>query len=232
VTVKDEYVSDWRKSGFSVLFGVATVYRPKIDLAMPPRNNSNWLYPLYMLYVRENQLDYDKKTCQKLFEFAYFKDNSKDLTRELTRALGATREYALPQFNRIVDLDTCLDYLEMMGLYTGIYEYEYGFNKWIDDYYEGLTYIKLNAREKYIYKKEHGYEQQVVSYISAKKEGDIGYSEKLEEMQKDIISKKPERLKRYNKIFDDLEWCEKARIELERRKAANTEILRSYGLDI
>lgn len=34
------------------------------------------------------------------------------------------------------------------------------------------------------------------------------------------------------KVFNDKEWCEKALEELERRKIANTEILRSYGLDI
>lgn len=41
-----------------------------------------------------------------------------------------------------------------------------------------------------------------------------------------------ERMAVYEKIFADRSWIAKAVEELERRKASNTEILRSYGLSL
>jgi hypothetical protein len=53
-----------------------------------------------------------------------------------------------------------------------------------------------------------------------------------DEYHKWALSDAAEERARLDKFLNDPERYEKALVELERRKAANTEILRSYGFDL
>lgn len=233
VTIMDKQTGEINKSGFSILFGVATVYRLKIDLSISPWYNSIWLRSLSDIYYRLNRLTFNNNRRIELMYSTYHKDNEENLIKELNNSLDSAREYALPQFNKIVDIDSCVDYFDTMGLHSSIYEYKNGFDTQNENYYEGLIYIILNNRKKYIDTREKGYELSIASEFKAVKEGRNGRRwEEIQEKQKKFIENKPERIEYYNKIFDDTEWLKRASIELEKRKAMNSKILRSYGLNI
>ncbi|HHX57366.1 MAG TPA: hypothetical protein GX710_05045 [Clostridiales bacterium] len=56
--------------------------------------------------------------------------------------------------------------------------------------------------------------------------------ESYDELCRLFEEEKPKRLVRYAQFYNNHEWLTEAHEELERRKVANTDILKSYGLDI
>ena len=96
---------------------------------------------------------------------------------------------------------------------------------------EGLLWVKINDRDAYMKIGQHGIEKTLdvfsgwkVKFPNAQEQYD-DYSRRAPEIMR-------ERMAAYDKIFADRIWIAKSGEELERRKAANTEILRSYGLPL
>ena len=208
---------------FIIIGGVATVYRQFISLDQSPRNNSNWLISNWQFYKDLHQSDKDTKYSFKdIYEF-YYSDET--LVEEVKYSLEVTKDIMLPIFNKVVDLDSCVEYFDKFNLYMQLYDEKIDFgNKYADNFYnEGLLYLKINNQDNIIRKMEERLD--IISYNVEKKRFD--YTQK----DCDEISQKLENLKK-TKPFNVSKLFAKELLELQKRKTLNTEILRSYGLNL
>ncbi len=208
---------------FIIIGGVATVYRQFISLDQSPRNNSNWLRSNWQFFKELHPSDKNTKYSFKdIYEF-YYSDET--LVGEIKYSLEVTKDIMLPIFNKIVDLDSCVEYFDKFKLYMQLYDEKTNFgNKYVNNFYnEGLLYLKIDDQDNIIRKLEE--RLNIISYNVEKK--------RFEYTQKDCddISQKLENLKKI-KPFNVSELFAKELLELQQRKTLNTEILHSYGLDL
>lgn len=218
--------------GFDILAGVATVYRPEIDLSCSPRKNQNWIRPIRYYYSKFRSIDSRKEEIWKsLCTFEYRINDDDSLRHELKRALKETKNYVIPVFHGIGDLDECIDFIRIFGAPDlDIPEYEPERDAFVPTnrpYNEGLLYIKTNnhddLREKF--------SKILADEIKRIEVGIIDYST-CEEARKGIESWRVETIEQRDKIYQDPVAYARAMQELEHRKAVNTEVLREYGINI
>lgn len=217
ITYRNESADHIAQKSFNILGGVTTVYRDNIDLTLSPIMNLNWLESNLTLYRIDNT-EYDKDSL-KIYKFSYESENINSMFCELKRALKITSEIMLPMITSAVDIDSCINYFLKTGKVTGL-----------DERFEGLIFLKTEnysklidaniKRHRAIYKhnvelKRRGYTQE--EYEKRCQRHDVVLKRETAPIEKILSS--PKLYKKYNE-------------ELELRKARNTEILRSYGLDI
>lgn len=217
---------------FDILAGVATVYRPEIDLSCCPRKNLNWILPIRFYYWKFHIMDFPKdEIWESLCTFKYRINDEDSLRHELKRALKETKKHVLPVFCGIEDLDDCIDFARVFGA-PDLHIPEYDPEK--DTFVptncpdnEGLLYIKTNNHDD-------------LKEISAKiladgiKRIEVGidnYST-CEEAREGIENWRVETIEQRDNIYNDPVAYARAVQELERRRTVNTEVLRGYGIDI
>ena len=205
---------------FNILGGVATVYKDDIDLTQDPFvENIEWLldnrHLLYLCFEDECDREFEKS----IFKFSYICDDENSLLSEMYRALDTTKQVMLPAISKAVDIDTCIVYLLQIHKLAGF-----------DEWGEGLLYLKTPNYAEIIEVdtkrwheiNKHNLEKQKPGYSQEEYEQQCRRGDEVIEREitaiKEILTT-PELLKKYME-------------EMERRKAANLEIFRSYGLDI
>ena len=88
-------------------------------------------------------------------------------------------------------------------------------NAYVNNYYdEGLLYIRTNSHD--------GVKKNMKKYLI----------EKSQRINKNVEEAWLKQISLSDRIFKTPELYAKVLVELEQRKAANTKILRSYGLDL
>jgi len=203
----------WQKE-FCILGGVATVYRQKIDLSISPKDNSGWLRSNSELYVKSNPSGFDPNFRKSIYSFSYIADNFNSMVYEVEYALEITQKIMLPIFDKATDLNACIDYFNKFNPAMDFYDEKEEFGKKYSSgsYNEGFLYIKTNNHDG----------------IRTKME------ERLSNIEENIKLGRFFTKEDYeNACNTDLElYTTKVLDVLELRKAANTEILRSYRLDI
>lgn len=222
ITYRNEDPDRINKKSFSILGGVATVYRDKIDLAEKPKDNIWWLcsnLEFYRKYNPFDPVDIDRETFKKLYRFSYIMDDEESLCCEVKRSLEATKQYMMPIFNDAIDIDACLRYFLKMGLVRNLADRFESLLFLKTDHYAQLLLENLN-RKRSIY--EHNVKMNVHGYTQ-------------EELDR--------RRQRYNEVNEHVmepikevlanpalhaEYIEK----LEQHKAANIEMLKSFGINI
>lgn len=223
------YVNDWSDHPnfkcFSIWGGIATVYRKGIDLLRSPKDNIYWLIDNLTLYKWSNPFDFDRTRKSELRTITYEKDNVESLFYGLRQSLNHTQEIMLPVFNKVIDLNSCIEYFYKYnkGILLNIYFDESLDNKFGDeDYNEGLILIKVKNRDNGI-KRGYEYSKIITNWrgIPRSKEE----NKRIEEVRLNRIAIR-------DRILDTLEIYTEALGELERRKNANTKLLRNYGLNI
>lgn len=208
------YMEDWcpypGRKEFNILGGIATVYRHKIDLSRAPKDNSFWLYTIARFYssiTPESELDNEYRLS--ICHFSLEENREASILNALKYSLELTNKFILPQLNTAVDIPSSLIYLSRLGQLCGTNNFNSNLNfGGCFDYDEGFLYVKadddgLKSRMKKI----------MDGTIPSDEEGRQRAAEKYKFLTDPVIH-------------------EKVLLELDRRKAANTEILRSYGLDI
>lgn len=218
--------------GFDVLAGMATVYRPEIDLSCSPRENQNWIQPIRYYYSEFHVIDFPKdEIWESLCTFEYRIDDEDSLRRELERALEETKKHVIPVFHGIETLEDCIDFMRVFGapdLDIPTYDLEKDtFVPTNSPYNEGLLYIRTNnhddLREKFA--------KILAKEIKEIEVGIIDYST-CEKARKGIEKWRVRIIETRDRIYNDPVAYDRALQELERRKAVNTEVLRGYGIDI
>jgi len=211
---------------FTILGGIATVYRQNITLDWSPLENSNWFSEIMNFYINNNSFNINDEVRKSLDSFLFDEDI---IVNEMKRSLKVTEKHILPLLNDVITLNSCIDffykYIPGITYIRSNEKLNYEYPKNTDG--EGLLYIKTNYRGDF--------KERIQSYVSnfeyAYKTG-IFTKETYEKQCKDIKEGYIEQKTRCDKIFNNPELYSRCMAELDRRKAANIETLRSYGLDI
>lgn len=212
---------------FNVFCGVSTVYNSKIDFDTDPRKLFfGGLDSVHEIYTKSHWYDLDMKYRSSIMEFYYNPTSMADMLKALTRALKVTEDIALPVINPAVTLEKCMDYFGMM---------EHFIFPDLGDCGDGLFITRWFSADDYVMFCERRSEHEI-EHCRHELNSNLNLSPKmkisLEERIKFIMDEREERQKKFYEIYDNPEMHEKAPAELERRKKANTEKLRGYGLEI
>lgn len=227
------YRTDWSGrrgyKAFNILGGVATVYRQSVNLTITPKDNLNWLTTVSQFYAIPNLLEYDRELCHSIQCF-YYKLDDESLNNEIERSFEAARHFMLPILNRVTNLESCIEYFrtfnsQLLNIYDSDFENENPTHYC----YEGLLLIKTHNHDDGAERMKRTIERTA----ELMKRKMIGLTQTDFEKECELLNKvRLEQLTIRNKLFDDPKLYNKVLGELECRKKANTEILRSYGLKL
>lgn len=101
-----EYPED---KAFAIMGGIATIYRKKITFDLSPKQNRSWLTYLQRFYVLQTK-DSNISNAQRLYKSCYYSQNSDSMINTLKEANRRIQMYILPVFDKITDIDSCLEY--------------------------------------------------------------------------------------------------------------------------
>ena len=199
-----EYPED---KAFSILGGIATVYRKNIDLNTDPMENYHWLRnDAASFYLYSIDSEPDRRLVSIMSKFNYFSEVPKSLPCVMEEALEYAKKYMISYMNETNTLEKCIDYLVRAKLISTA-PIKSGLNFTSGDFYDdGLIYLKTN----YKHHKERW--------------------EEIIERKKDISEEKYNKVKEFYKFFSDDEYIQGLANELDRRKAKILETLKKYGI--
>ena len=208
---------------FNVFCGVWTVYNSDIDFITNPKIKRDSISDVY---TRTHWCDCDMNYRASIMAFYYNPTDNKSIINGLKRALAVTEKYVLPVIGEVVTLEKCMDYLDVMGHY--IYPT-------LGSSDESLLCTRLFSADEYVMFCDRSCEREI-EQCRCELNSDLNLSSKrkmsLETRIKIVMEEREERKKKNHEIFTNPELQERAPAELERRKAVNTELLRSYGLEL
>ena len=95
---------------FEILSGVATIYRKRISLDKSPKQNYIWFNNLIKFYSSFTH-DKNQEIIQKLYKFCYSSNNQESMITILKDGVESFTKYALPVLDKVIDIDSCMDYL-------------------------------------------------------------------------------------------------------------------------
>ena len=208
------YMEEWYpfpdKKQFNVISGIATVYRHKIDLSISPKDNCNWLYTIDRFYWRTTpQSELDNEFRLSICHFMVDENGGISMHDAMKYSLELSKRFILSQLNTAIDLKSSLAYLKRLGQSRDTANFDSKLNfSGCGNSSEGLLYVKVDDEE---------FKTILKNMINGTTPCDDEDRQRATEKYK---------------FFNDPIIHEKVLAELERRKAQNTEILRSYGLDI
>lgn len=222
------------REGFDILSGVASMYRPKIDLTISPRDQIHWLHSISSYYCRVNEQNLDDELYKKLCELSYIINDPISQLEEMRFALEQVKNIVLPEFSKIVDFDSFTKYCTMITdrlcmecHFDAVRGGELNPNDVSD---EGLILFKVKDYLGYVdFYFEH-------LRIDSSKRAELACFKYTKKDHEEFCSKigelKQESISRMREIKSDTRFYELIGRELERRKRLNTETLRSYGLEL
>ena len=216
---------------FGIYGGAATVYRPRINLDITPRENLDWLTSNLYIYRDSDIFEDRPDRFSGKYEFSYEKDNENSLVESVKSSVLATEQVLLEKLKKVTDIRSCMDFFnDFQSLIAGIDSAEF------DMHYEcneGLVYFKIfsNADEyfEYIKKRHEQYNERMIYMIE---KGMVGWSmESFKQREIEREKKLQKKLEIYKKYISDQNYV-RVMEELEKRKKLNLDILRSYGLNV
>ena len=231
VAFKNEWCGEPGYKEFGVYGGVGTVYRKIFDFSCGVRDNISWLCNLRDYYTKSNPADFDDYWKELTF-FRFQMDNEESLYRKMKHALKETERIMLPVLDQVSDLDACIEFLRVYNstsLYMSKYneDYTFGYEDDNEDCNESLLYIQTDNHDNLVQK----FNELLAVTAKAIENGKSGY--RPYEIEKKAYEEwRGRTVTRRDNIYNTPKLYEKIMEELERRKKANTETLRSYGIDL
>jgi hypothetical protein len=189
--------------GFAISGGVKSIFAESVEKE-------------HLLFCRNSLAGYDFDQFEKLYSIPY---NDETMDSAIDFALQKTIELIMPQLDKVTDLDSCIEYYkkyrpDMLS----------GFDRFSDDC---LILIKANNHDTFMPKFQEELDRRI-------KQIEIGLSgespDRAHELLYDSIDVSIAQAR--DKVYNDPDLYAKALIEIERRKIANLEMLRSYGVDV
>ena len=207
---------------FSVFGGIATVYRKKIDFDQDVLYNLVTLNDTAQFYAYSFK-DYSKDdTVFRERSYSYLPNDNDSIEQTFIKAFDQAKQYILPVLDNIVSLRDCIDhYMVYHSPIINIISDEYD----RECRNEGLLYFKIDDHSDMIqefnksnisYKKRNKNKRNFDSEFKR-------YCDSGEEYRMELISKR-------DAIYNDPVVYQQVMEELERRRQANIEKLKSYGL--
>ena len=238
ITYKNEWCPEANLKAFNVLGGVATVYRGKITLDKSPKYNAFSLNSNLSIYGHLNFYNADEEYKKKILQFEYETQSEEDMFDMLNFSLNVSKKNLFPMLKKAQSIKACEEYYRNFHPSLLRIGSNYIFERESDDYEinEGLLNVIIYGSEKfedYVKIKRENYikENSKLEYLM--KIGKSGYTE--EEFEKDRVRREQamlKQIKNFESLVNESEWKLKVAEEMNRRKKANQEILRSFGLEI
>lgn len=182
--------------------GVATVYRPEIDLTRNPKWE-NWLTTncsIYIYRIEHNLEERDDELKRQLYNHPSLPDES---LKAMEYQLALTKRFVLPALDKAMTIDSCIEHDFEIGMSLTLYDDGCFGATWGNSYYnEGMLYFKTDRSV---------YENITRNAVS-----------------EDSLRRRAY----FERVHNDPELYNEVQAELERRRKENTERLRGYGLEI
>ena len=102
---------------FEVYCAVGSIYRPEINLNRSVYASMDWIHTtmphMYMKAKRNEITVYENE--QPGVDYIIKKGDEASLREQIAFAMTGIEHYIIPAFDKVVDLKTCVDYLELYG---------------------------------------------------------------------------------------------------------------------
>ncbi|MDR2559775.1 MAG: hypothetical protein LBC86_09595 [Oscillospiraceae bacterium] len=116
IAYRSEITGISNSKAYSILCGIATVYNYQIDFKINPLYNNSWLKNISSHYIRLNLLDYDKGFYDSIVRISnYNPDDNESIVNAVKISLSDTKDIILPIFDKVVDIDSCIEYFYKIG---------------------------------------------------------------------------------------------------------------------
>lgn len=206
ITCEESLCSYPNARKFDIVGGIATGYRYRIDLDSSSKHNTAWLNSIGAFYARTvAKSEYNQKTFESLDGVRYDENDNLSLLNAMNKSLEFANKYMLPYLNRAVDLKSSLSCIKVLRQKCSTNNFSYPLNfEGCGHHDEGFLYIKTD-------------DETLRNTLKSKIDGIIVCDEQARQRAAEKYT-----------FFTDPEVL----AEIERRKANNTEILRSCGLNI
>ena len=213
---------------FEVYCAVGSIYRPEINLNRSVYASMDWINTTHLdMYVKAKYNGIPVyKNEQPGVDYIIKKGDEASLREQIAFAMTGIEHYVIPAFDKVVDLKTCVDYLELYGFDELEISRKTECN--------GDVFIlpaKYPNKESYRVKVQNDFQEAKRSVMQRISEGKMTQEagrEKLlwcEESYNDDIEQ-------YGRFFED----ETTKKELERLKAErakkNLEAIRAMGIEV
>ena len=215
---------------FNIIAGIATIYRPEIDLNCSPRMNCNWLIGVSEIYQRCHSYDHDKQYRNSIMHFGFRSFENENIINAFKIALGEVEKWVLPEFEKMQTLYDVIDYLITVyipGL--DVFGPDVQFYRHVDDR-DGLLCFELDDPYEIADKRaENSFKQ--ASYMAEQNKDSFTEAD-YTKLCEDIKQYNKERKEYIGNILNNKDLYDETMAEIRRRKEKNIEILRVYGLEI
>lgn len=233
-----EDISSLNCKGFTILFGVVTVYRKKIAFDEPTKFSNDWLSELSSICFNENYYPmYDRRAFDEMipFRFEYDKFYEETMMNAIIKSFALTEKYAIPVLDKITTLEECIKYFfKYKSVLLRIEASDEFVKTWLcGEHNEGLLSIQIYRKNRF---KEYEDAWRTVvkrdddNELYRIKAGLSGLT--MEQYRNAVIERKEwlqERLNTFQIMANDSEWQDKICKELKQRKNNNLETLEKYG---
>ena len=210
---------------FEVYCAVGSIYRPEINLNRSVYASMDWIHTtmphMYMKAKRNEITVYENE--QPGGDYIIKKGDEASLREQIAFAMTGIEHYIIPAFNKVVDLKTCVDYLELYDRGELFVWFENG-DKFIlpAKYPDKESYSKKIQKDCETMKKE--VEQDILDGRITEANG----REKIIQCTKSYN----DDIERYGKLFED-EATKKEVSQLKAERAEkNINAIRAMGIEV
>ena len=213
---------------FEVYCAVGSIYRPEINLNRSVYASMDWIHTtmphMYMLAKRNEITVYENE--QPGVDYIIKKGDEASLREQIAFAMTGIEHYIIPAFDKVVDLKTCVDYLELYGFDELEISRKTECN--------GDVFIlpaKYPDVESYSAKVQNDFQEanrRVMQLVSEKKMTEKEGKERLLRCE----GRYNDDIKQYEKFFsDEITKNEIARLKAERAEK-NLNAIRTMGIEV
>ena len=214
---------------FNITAGIATIYRPEIDLNCSPRMNCNWLIGVSEIYQRCHLYDHDKQYRNSIMHFGFRSFENENIINAFKIALGEVEKWVLPKFEKVQSLHDVIDYL--IAVYfpgLDVFGPDVQFYRHVNDR-DGLFCFDLDDPYEIADRRA----ENSIKQISYEAQNNKNFTEAdYTKLCEEIKQNNKERKEYIGNILNNKDLYDETMAEIKQRKEKNIEILRSYGLKI
>lgn len=210
---------------FEVCCGVVTLYRRKLDFTVEPPGLLTNTSHLYSYAVEGGKIDPAVKQPQ-----SYYLCNatdSEEMLRKLEGVFNDTMGILLNYIDKITDLDACVEYFYTICDGLSLYPFDEFITLRYTTTSEALLLVKTRNMDDGVERLKNMYKDSDFSFL--------GMKVTQEDIEKYLKKRYDQRAQEYAyrlEMINDPELNKRVLDEMERCKANNVELLKSYGITI
>ena len=213
---------------FEVYCAVGSIYRPEINLNRSVYASMDWIHTtmphMYMKAKRNEITVYENE--QPGVDYIIKKGDEASLREQIAFAMTGIEHYVIPAFDKLVDLKTCVDYLELYGFDELEISRKTECNG--DVFILPAKYPDVESYSAKVQNDLQEAKRRVMQRVSEKKMTEKEGKERLLRCE----GRYNDDIKQYEKFFsDEITKNEIARLKAERAKK-NLNAIRAMGIEV